>query len=146
MVCNTVGMAQQTAAGSARAAAAGDQRPGSKQLSRCVPRVYAHGHVIEIHSFVLCLVIQALTQLCSLSQPSGGGPSSDHILSSRYDVCLCLYVFAADDTYKTVMHSINSKKTNIDRLREQMKQIERDTAENLAKIDSHNTDFQVRLT
>ena len=54
-------------------------------------------------------------------------------------------VLAADDTYKTVMHSINSKKTNIDRLREQMKQIERDTAENLAKIDSHNTDFQVRL-
>ena len=49
----------------------------------------------------------------------------------------------ADDTYKTVLHSVNNKKVNIDKLKEQLKQIEADTAENLKTIDSANTKVKV---
>ena len=42
------------------------------------------------------------------------------------------------------MHSYNSKKGNIEKLKAQLAQIEKDTAEQLGKIDSQNAEFNVR--
>ena len=55
---------------------------------------------------------------------------------------LMLIIFT-DDTYKTVMHSYNTKKTNIGKLKDKLADIEKKTAEHLASIDAQNSKFAV---
>lgn len=47
------------------------------------------------------------------------------------------------DTYRTVMHSVEAKKTNVQRLRKEMERIERDTESKLTEIDASNAQLKV---
>ncbi|XP_071112496.1 intersectin-1-like [Haliotis cracherodii] len=46
------------------------------------------------------------------------------------------------DTYRTVMHSVEAKKTNVQRLRKEMERIERDTESKLTEIDASNAQLK----
>ncbi|XP_046329518.2 intersectin-1-like isoform X4 [Haliotis rufescens] len=46
------------------------------------------------------------------------------------------------DTYRTVMHSVEAKKTNVQRLRKEMERIERDTESKLTEIDASNVQLK----
>ena len=49
----------------------------------------------------------------------------------------------AGDTYRTVMHSYNSKQQMIEKMRRQLEQLEQDTATKLEEIDKCNSAFNV---
>ncbi|XP_067673962.1 intersectin-1-like isoform X2 [Haliotis asinina] len=46
------------------------------------------------------------------------------------------------DTYRTVMHSVEAKKTNVQRLRKEMERIERETESKLTEIDASNAQLK----
>jgi hypothetical protein len=50
----------------------------------------------------------------------------------------------ADDTYKSVMHSYNNKKTAIEKYQSTMKELELGTASQLEEIDKINNEAKVR--
>lgn len=52
-------------------------------------------------------------------------------------------LMCADDSYKAVVHSHSSKQANIQKLRTQLAQLEKDTASKLMAIDAANAESEV---
>ena len=54
-------------------------------------------------------------------------------------------MFSAD-THRTVMHSVELKRTNLQKLRRELEQLEQETETKLVDIDNGNIQVKVRLT
>lgn len=61
-------------------------------------------------------------------------------------IVICdIYIFAAD-THRTVQHSIDHKKTTIQKLKKELEQIEKTTAKKLEEIDESNRQLKVGVS
>jgi len=53
------------------------------------------------------------------------------------------FSFVIAETYRTVLHSVELKKTTIQKLKKELEQSERDTEAKLIEIDNTNTELKV---
>ena len=57
-------------------------------------------------------------------------------------LCCCIFT---DDTYKTVLHSYNSKQQSRERLKTQVEKLETDTESKLTELDKQNKELNVSI-
>jgi hypothetical protein len=59
------------------------------------------------------------------------------------NVTIVPFSFVIAETYRTVLHSVELKKTTLQRSRKELEQTERDTEAKLIEIDNTNTELKV---
>lgn len=89
----------------------------------------------QLKKFLLFSLVRTFTCYCSVRT---------QIQTAMHQVT-DIAVFSSAETHRTMMHSVEVKKTSVQKLKKDLEQMERETETKLAEIDSQNSQLAVSM-